>query len=104
MPTDSYSKQIILDTDMGADDVWALLMLLKAEKEFKNIKISAITCVHGNTSMENAVKNTYRILHDFNRTDVRKTIFLAMLIICITNHFIHIDTHLQGGSGSTYSW
>lgn len=63
-------KYVILDTDMGTDDAWALLMLLKAEKELKNIKLLAITCVHGNTTLENVIKNTYRVLHGVNRTDV----------------------------------
>lgn len=63
-------KYIIFDTDMGVDDAWALLMLLKAEKNLKTIKLLAITCVHGNTSIENVIKNTYRILHSIGRIDV----------------------------------
>lgn len=47
-------------------------MLLIAEKRLKNVKILAITCVDGNTTMENVVKNTYRILWGLNRTDVNK--------------------------------
>lgn len=72
-------KYVILDTDMGTDDAWALLMLLKAEKELKNIKLLAITCVHGNTTLENVIKNTYRVLHGVNRTDV---IFYSAVKLC----------------------
>lgn len=64
------SKYIIFDTDMGSDDCWALQMLLKAEKNLKNIKILAITAVNGNTSVENVLKNTYRVLDGLGRTDV----------------------------------
>ena len=65
------SRYIIFDTDMGSDDSWALQMMLKAEKHLKNVKILAITVVNGNTTVENAVKNTYCILDGLGRTDVR---------------------------------
>lgn len=45
-------------------------MLLIAEKNLKNVKILAITCVDGNTDVENGIKNTYRMLWGLNRTDV----------------------------------
>lgn len=70
MTKETIQKYVIVDTDMGTDDAWALLMLLKAEKCFQNIKILAITCVSGNTSLENVVKNTYYMLHSAGRTDV----------------------------------
>lgn len=75
MTKDAIQKYVIIDTDMGTDDAWALLMLLKAEKCMGNIKILAITCVNGNTTMENVVKNTYYMLHGVNRTDVSSFIF-----------------------------
>lgn len=64
-------KYVILDTDMGTDDVWALIMLLKAAKHFSNITLLAITCVHGNTSMDNVVNNTFAVLDIMKRSDVR---------------------------------
>lgn len=67
----SASKYIILDTDMGSDDAFALQMLLKAEKSSKNIKILAITTVHGNTTIENVLKNTYHLLSGLDSTDVK---------------------------------
>lgn len=70
MTNNSEPRYIIFDTDMGSDDSWALQMILKAEKELKNIKILAITAVNGNTTVENIIKNTYRILHGLGRTDV----------------------------------
>lgn len=62
----SYSKLI----DVVVFILKALQMLLTAEKKLKNVKILAITCVDGNTTVENVVKNTYHILHQLNRTDV----------------------------------
>lgn len=63
-------KYIILDTDMGTDDMWALIMLLKTEKHFNHIKLLAITCVHGNTSIDNVINNTFAVLDIMKRTDV----------------------------------
>lgn len=72
MAKERTMKYVIFDTDMGCDDAWALQMILKAEKHFKNVKTLAITCVNGNTTIENVVKNTYCILDGLNRTDVRE--------------------------------
>lgn len=69
--TSETSKLVIFDTDMGSDDAWALQMMLKAESLLKSIKVLAITTVSGNTTTENVIKNTYRILDGLNRTDVR---------------------------------
>lgn len=55
---------------MGTDDVWALVLLLKAQKYFSNIKLLAITCVHGNTSMDNVINNSFAVLDLMNRPDV----------------------------------
>lgn len=70
IPNRITSKTVIFDTDMGGDDAWALQMLLKAEKELKSVKVLAITTVDGNTDVENALKNAYRILDGLDRTDV----------------------------------
>lgn len=69
--TSETSKLVVIDTDMGSDDAWALQMMLKAEELLKTIKILAITTVIGNTTTDNVIKNTYRILDGLNRTDVR---------------------------------
>lgn len=63
---------------MGSDDAWALQMILKAERNMKNVKILAITTVHGNTTTENAIKNTYRILDGLDRTDVSSNRYFFM--------------------------
>lgn len=62
-------KYIIFDTDMGPDDAWALIMLLKAST-LRDYKIIGITCVNGNTDIDNCAINTLRVLEVVNRTDV----------------------------------
>lgn len=92
-------KYVIFDTDMGADDAWALQMLLTAEKEFQNVKVLGITTVSGNTDVIDVIKNTYRILDDLNRTDVS---FFDFFIIFSFSKFeknktkkILLDSNLQ---------
>lgn len=60
---------VILDTDMGTDDAWALRMLLQAERS-RNIKVLALTCLYGNTTIENVIRNSKKILGFCDRSDV----------------------------------
>ncbi|XP_035791995.1 uncharacterized protein C1683.06c-like [Anopheles albimanus] len=62
-------RKVIIDLDAGTDDAWALLMLLKAEQRY-NLQVIAITCVHGNTDVDNVTTNVRRILTAIDRTDV----------------------------------
>lgn len=64
-------KRVIIDLDMGSDDYLALLFLLHAENH-KQVKIEAITCCYGNTTVDNVIKNVVRLLEIENRTDVCK--------------------------------
>ncbi|MBK8904740.1 MAG: nucleoside hydrolase [Anaerolineaceae bacterium] len=64
---------IIFDTDMGLgtpgaeiDDGAALIFLLRAMGE----RVTAVTTTHGNTTVENAVHNSRRLLAYLERTDV----------------------------------
>lgn len=66
----STTKLVIFDTDGGADDAWALQILLEEEKRSKMVQVLAITTADGNTDVENVIKNMYRILDGVNRTDV----------------------------------
>lgn len=61
---------VLIDVDCGVDDAWALLMLIRAEMEWKKFKILGISCVNGNTYVDNAVQNTLRLLETVGRTDV----------------------------------
>ncbi|XP_055608123.1 nucleoside hydrolase-like [Uranotaenia lowii] len=62
-------RKVIVDCDVGTDDAWALLLLLKCDKVF-NVKLEAITCTHGNTSVHHAARNTLRLLDGVGRLDV----------------------------------
>lgn len=62
-------RKVIIDLDVGTDDAWALLLLLKCEKKF-NMKVEAITCTHGNTDVHNVALNVLRILSAVGRLDV----------------------------------
>ncbi|XP_042368975.1 inosine-uridine preferring nucleoside hydrolase-like isoform X2 [Plectropomus leopardus] len=59
-------KKVIIDVDTGVDDAQAIMMALAAP----NVEILAITCTHGNTSLDNACKNTLRVLKECNRMDI----------------------------------
>lgn len=52
------SHQILLDVDTGRDDALALMFAVR----HPDIRVHAITCVAGNTSVENATANTLSIL------------------------------------------
>lgn len=54
-------KLIIIDTDAGIDDAWAIMMILAQP----GIDVLAITTVHGNVSLEQATTNTCLILDQF---------------------------------------
>uniref|UniRef100_A0A182WED0 Inosine/uridine-preferring nucleoside hydrolase domain-containing protein n=1 Tax=Anopheles minimus TaxID=112268 RepID=A0A182WED0_9DIPT len=65
----SQPRKVIIDLDVGTDDAWALWMLLKGEKSH-NYEVIGITCVNGNTSVDNVVENTLTLLTAMGRTDV----------------------------------
>ncbi|XP_076381649.1 inosine-uridine preferring nucleoside hydrolase [Megalopta genalis] len=62
-------KLLIIDCDAGVDDALALIILLAAHKK-KEIEIKAITCVNGNTIVENVVKNVFRTLNVCEVTNI----------------------------------
>lgn len=67
------ARRIVVDVDVGIDDAWALLMLCKAETSAHPLahRIAAITCVAGNTGLEQVASNVVRVLQQVDRTDVR---------------------------------
>ena len=65
------AEKLIIDTDAGVDDAFAIAMLLRAEALKKtNNKVVAITCVHGNAREEDVELNVLKTLTILNRTDV----------------------------------
>ncbi|XP_038158253.1 inosine-uridine preferring nucleoside hydrolase-like [Cyprinodon tularosa] len=59
-------KKLILDVDIGVDDAQALMIAVTAP----DVEILGITCCHGNTSLDNVLKNTLRVLQVCNRLDI----------------------------------
>ncbi|RZC38428.1 uridine nucleosidase 1 [Asbolus verrucosus] len=62
-------RRVILDVDVGTDDYLALLIFLYAE-QIGEIKIEAIVCTMGNTTLENVCRNVVRLLETVDRTDI----------------------------------
>lgn len=78
-------------------------MILKVEKEHKNVTVLAITTVDGITDVLNATKNTYRILDGLNRTDVSR-FGILILLLCFNFLLYHIlGSNLQGSFRSHHS-
>lgn len=59
-------RKVILDVDTGIDDALALLLALASPE----IELIGVTCVAGNTTIENVVPNTLGVLHLGGHTDV----------------------------------
>ncbi|XP_066992608.1 inosine-uridine preferring nucleoside hydrolase [Anabrus simplex] len=66
----SGTTYLVLDVDAGADDAIAILLALGEEKRNPNLKVVAITCVHGNTALDNVVNNVLKTLKTAGRLDI----------------------------------
>lgn len=64
--------KLIIDTDAGVDDAVALFLALgyEARQLNSNVRIMAITCVFGNTDVNNVALNVLKVLKTANRLDV----------------------------------
>lgn len=62
-------KKVVMDVDCGVDDAQAIMLVLAAPKA----ELLGITCVHGNTDVEQVCKNTLRVLEACKRLDVGAT-------------------------------
>ena len=60
-------KKIILDCDPGHDDAVAIMLAAASDK----IKILGITCVAGNTTLENTKSNSLKICSLIGKTDLK---------------------------------
>ncbi|KAJ4462393.1 putative nucleoside hydrolase [Paratrimastix pyriformis] len=62
---------VIIDTDVGADDAQAVALALYATTvPAYQFHLSAITTVHGNVSCDQATENLAKLLDYFHRTDI----------------------------------
>ncbi|KAM9308279.1 pyrimidine-specific ribonucleoside hydrolase RihA-like [Gastrophryne carolinensis] len=62
----SQKKLLLIDVDCGTDDAQAIMMALAAP----DIQILGITCVGGNTSLDNVCRNVLRVLKLCERLDI----------------------------------
>lgn len=69
----SSKKIVIIDTDAGIDDAWAILMVLAASQS-ENVSVAGITCVHGNAEVDKICLNVLRTLEASKRPDVSNSI------------------------------
>lgn len=60
------SKKLLVDVDCGVDDAQAIMLALAAP----SVQLLGVTCVHGNTTVENVCKNTLRVLQACNKLEV----------------------------------
>ncbi|XP_074648425.1 nucleoside hydrolase-like isoform X2 [Tubulanus polymorphus] len=60
------TMKLIIDVDTGVDDAHALMMALA----HPNAQVLAITCVNGNTTLDNVCTNTIKLLQVCGRNDV----------------------------------
>lgn len=59
-------RKLLADVDCGTDDAQALMLALAAP----NVELLGVTCVHGNTTVENVCKNTLRVLQACNKLEI----------------------------------
>lgn len=65
---DNGKMKLVIDTDAGGDDAVAILLALAALPE--DMQVIAVTCVYGNTDLDNVEKNVLKILTVAERSDV----------------------------------
>ena len=58
-------RKLIIDCDAGIDDAQAILLALS-----QDVEVLAITCVAGNTPIDNVCVNVLKVLEACNRTDI----------------------------------
>jgi inosine-uridine nucleoside N-ribohydrolase len=63
------ATRVILDVDVGTDDYMAMLVLLEADR-LRQVKIEAVVCSMGNTTIDNVCVNVVRLLELVGRTDI----------------------------------
>ncbi|KAG7254864.1 hypothetical protein CRUP_030289 [Coryphaenoides rupestris] len=62
----AMSRKLLVDADCGVDDAQAIMMALVAPR----VQVLGITCVHGNTTVENVCRNTLRVLKVCNKLEI----------------------------------
>ncbi|XP_076280717.1 nucleoside hydrolase-like [Lasioglossum baleicum] len=97
-------RKFIIDCDAGVDDALALIILIAAHKK-KEIEIKAITCVNGNTTVGNVVKNVFRTLKVCEITNIPVFQGAHEPILCTyqTEEAVKDKYHGSDGFGDVYT-
>ena len=71
--------KVIIDTDAGPDDAAAIFVALNYNKYAFNssLEVIGITCVYGNTAVDNVVVNVLKTLQTANRLDVSSSYLIC---------------------------
>lgn len=90
--------KMIVDIDTGVDDAHALMLALADDR----VEILAITCVSGNTTLDNVIINTLRVLDLCNRLDI--PVYRGASRSWMGNPSPETGFHGLDGMGDTESW
>ncbi len=87
-------KTVFIDTDCGIDDAVAIMMALAAPE----LEVAGISCVAGNTSLDNVVNNVCGLLSFSGRTDV--PVFRGAAFPFVRNEIRSDNIHGASGLGN----
>ncbi|MBN3286132.1 URH1 nucleosidase, partial [Polyodon spathula] len=77
------TKKLLIDVDCGVDDAQAIMIALAAP----DVQVLGITCVYGNTSIDNVCKNVLRVLKVCKRLELlRCSVSLSVCLYCCKLH------------------
>ncbi|MGV8857453.1 nucleoside hydrolase [Rhodoglobus sp.] len=79
-------QQMILDVDTGIDDALALMVAVR----HPDVNLRAVTCVAGNASLEQVVKNTLAVLDAAGAGDVPVAAGASRPLLAEANHAAHV--------------
>lgn len=85
------AQKIFIDTDCGIDDAVAIMMALSSPE----VQVTGISCVAGNTSIDNVMKNVCGLLSFYDRADI------PVYRGCSTSlmRIVHNADHIHGKNG-----
>ena len=77
-------RKLLVDVDSGVDDAQAIMLALAQP----HVQLLGITCVHGNTSVENVCRNTLRVLQACDRLEAQNIPFYSIAFKCVSLYFV----------------
>lgn len=90
------AEKIFIDTDCGIDDAVAIMLALASPE----VEVTGISCVAGNTSLDNVVNNVCGLLAFMDRKDVPVYRGCSTSLIRIEHRAAHI--HGENGLADVY--